>query len=367
MKKRFILSTVIFLVLLFFAWVIYNHLHSKIKVETIKPILVSVTTAKIKTVPFTIHALGQVVAPETIMLKTQTGGVVTHINFKGGQTVTKGQLLLQLDSVSAKASVAERYANYINLRTQYNRYAKLSKIDYSAVSKDDLSQKKSAMEAAKAQWQSAKQQLSYTQIRAPFNGTIGIPEQTFNQIAVDTANLSEPVQLNIGSYLPSGSAIAILSNPDHIFVQYQVPQNYGGKLKIGQLVHIKIAAFPKTVFKGVVRYISSIVFESDQAFEVVASIENPNPLIRSGMNADISQVLDPHRKILTIPGLSLVPSLSGYSVYKIEDSKVKAVPVSIGERFNDLVAITAGLKPGDHVISNGTLDVQPGMKVKIKK
>ncbi len=366
MKRLYVLITIIILIALgagFWLW----HRNAQSTPPATQPTLVSVVAASLKTIPLTVKALGQIVAPETIMLKTQTDGVVTNIYFKSGQTVTKGQLLLQLDPTAAQAQVAQQYANYINLKTQYDRYKKLVKLDNSAVSADMLSQKENLMIAAKAQWQAAKQQLSFTQVTAPFDGTIGIPEQISDPVATVGTPLNEPVQLNIGSYLPAGSPVAILSNPQHMFVQYQVAQNYSSKLQIGQPVTIKISAFPNQIFTGSVKYISPVVYQSNQAYDVVASIDNPNPLLRSGMNVSITQAIDPKQQILAIPGLCLVSSLSGYSVYTIEDSKVKEVPVIIGQRYNNLVAIKSGLKLGDQVITSGALIVHPGMAVQITK
>lgn len=365
MKRLYLLIAVIVLIVIGLGYWSRQH-HKQAVPASAKPTLVSVTAATLKTIPLSVNALGQVVAPQTIMLKTQTDGIVTNIYFKSGQTVTKGQLLLQLDPTTAKAQAAQQYANYNNLKTQFDRYQKLSKLDNDAVSADMLSQKENLMKAAEAQWQAAEKQLDFTQIKAPFDGVVGVPQQIAAQVATAGASLQDPLQLNVGSFLPAGSAIAILSNPQHMYAQYQVAQSYSSQLQVGQPVTIRISALPNHIFKGKVKFISPIVYQSSEAFEVIASIDNPNPLLRSGMNADVNQVLNPNQQILAIPGLSLVPSLTGYSVYMIENSKVKTVPVTIGQRYNQLVAIKSGLKPGDEIITSGALLVHPGMSVQVK-
>ena len=85
------------------------------------------------------------------------------------------------------------------------------------------------------------------------------------------------------------------------------------------------------------------------------------------MNAVVTQTLRADRKILAVPGISLVPSLSGYDVYKIDDSKVKAVPVQVGERYDTLVTITSGIQPGDEIIVSDIEKVHPGSPVKVVK
>lgn len=365
MKRWLIFSMIVLVIIACLSVWLWRDYKAK-QPQTDKPTTVSVTAVTIKTIPLTVKALGQIIAPETIMLKTQADGTVTQIYFKSGQVVKKGQLLLQLDPTAAKAQEAEQFANYTNLKTEYDRYIELAKINKTAVSADMLSQQENAMKAAKAVWQAAVQQVSNMQIKAPFDGIIGIPEQILNQISVDGTPLNEPAQLSIGAYLPSGSAVAILSNPKNMFVQYQIPQEYSSELQIGQAVTIKMSAFPKQIFTGVVKYISPVVYQDNQAYDVVSTIDNPDPSFRSGMNVSVAQTINPNQQILAVPGLSLVPALSGYSVYVIQDSKVQAIPVTIGERYGNLVTILSGLKVGDQVITSGALNVHPGMSVAVE-
>lgn len=365
--KRILVISFVILVLVFGTGVWYwHHQHQKTVNPKTPTTLVMVTKAKIEIVPKQVRAIGQVIAPETTVLKTQSAGVVTHLYFKSGQFVKKNQLLMQIDPTEAKAAVAQQYANYTNLNTQYQRLLKLAKISKGDVTADQLSQAKNNTLAAKAQWQDAKKLLSNTQVRAPFSGVIGVPQAILNQIALGGGTVNETEPLTVGSYLSIGSPIAILSNNQNILVQYQVPEIYSAAIKIGQPVTVRFLSFPKRAFLGNVTYISPIVYQNTQAYNVQARIRDPNHVLRSGMNASITQTINPNRRILTVPGLALVPSLSGYSVYTVDSSKVKAVPVTIGERFKDLVAIKAGLKPGDIIIANGSLNAQPGMTVKVQ-
>jgi RND family efflux transporter MFP subunit len=358
--KRFSI-TVLILIISAGAGVWYWNKHHSAPAASVsampEPALVSTVKAKILTIPLQIKALGQVVAPQTVMLKTQIAGPVTGLFFKSGEFVQKNQLLIQVDQTAAKAAAAQQLANYSNSETQYDRLARLSKLSKSAdVSANQLFQAKNTMLASKAQWEAAEKNLADTQIRAPFAGTIGLPQAVPSQIA----------QLNIGTYLAAGDSVALLSNTREMLVQYQVPEFYSDTLKLGQPIAVSFMAFPNKVFHGHVTYISPVIYQNTQAYNVRAAINDPGNLLRSGMNANVTQTIDPNRKIIAIPGTSLVPSLSGYSVYTIEKSKVKEIPVTIGQHFNGLVAIKSGLKAGDAVIESGQLNVHPGMTVTVK-
>lgn len=365
MKRFGIISLILILVAGAGAWY-WHTLHSKTLTPVAKPTLVSTIKAKVVTIPLQVKAIGQVIAPQTVMLKTQIAGPVTKLFFKSGELVKKNQLLVQVDQTAAKAAVAQQLANYSNLKSQYDRLVRLSKLSKGDVTADQLSQAKNNTLAAQAQWQAAEKQLDDTQIRAPFAGTIGLPQAVLNQIAIGGTAVNETAQLNVGTYLAEGAPVAILSNTREMLVQYQVPELYSGLLKLGQPVNVSFMAFPNKIFHGYVTYISPVVYQNTQAYNVRASINDPNELLRSGMNANVTQTINPTRKIIAIPGISLVPSLSGYSVYTIEKSKVKETPVTIGQHFKGLVAIKSGLKAGDAIIQSGNLSVHPGMTVKIQ-
>lgn len=341
--------------------------HKKTTIRKMPPTLVHVQAAKAHELPLTVSALGQVITPNTIMLKTKTAGDIAAIYFHEGDYVKKGQPLIRMNDVTQKANLAEKQADYNNLKTQYARYIKLQKQYPGAVSQDTISQTLDKMKAAKAEVEATQQTLHDTLIRAPFDGTIGRLQAAANTLSLGGQSQDQATQLAAGTYLPTGSPIAILSNTEHVLVQYQVPQIESALLKQGQTVTVSSAAFPNRTFKGNVTAISPVVYENSQTYEVIASIKNDKQDLRSGMKVFIKQVLMKEHKVLAIPGISLVPSLNGYSVYMIEKAKVKAVPVVIEQRFGKLVSIASGLKAGDKVITEGINKVQPGAHVTVAK
>lgn len=365
MKAKMSISILVILALIGVSLFFLLHHPKKIVARKIPPTVVYVQAAQQHDFPLTVSALGQVVAPKTIMLKTKTAGAITHIYFEQGDTVKEGQPLLQIDDAAAKANLAEKQANYASLKTQYQRYLRLQKKYPGAVSQDTLSQTLEKMNAAKADVNATKQALIDTLIRAPFSGTIGRLQATTSTLNVGGQSQSQATPLAIGTYLPSDSPIAILSNASKVDVQYQIPQTESQYLKTGQTISVSSEAYPNKKFSGQVIAISPIVYENSQTYEVVARVENINLDLRSGMKVFVTQTLIKNHQVLAIPGISLVPSLSGYSVYMIEDHKVKAVPVTIGERDNELISITSGLKAGDKVITTGIEKVQPGTHVTV--
>ena len=365
MIKKLSITAVI--VSLLIALALYFLLHHKTTASPKTPAtVVRVSAAKWHSLPLTVSALGQVIAPKTIMVKTKVAGDIVAIYFHEDEFVKQGQPLLRIDDTIAKANLAEKQANYVSLKTQYNRYLTLQKNYPGAVSQDTILQTLQKMKAAQAEMDSAKKALNDTLIRAPFSGNIGHLQATVNALSIAGQSQNQTTEQTVGIYLPAGSPIAILSNTTRVFVQYQVPQTDSRFLKQGQRVEVSSEAYPNDVFHGTVVSISPVVYENSQTYEVIAQINNANRALKSGMKVFVMQTLIPNHKVLVIPGISLVPSLNGYSVYMVEQGKVKAVPVVIQQRHGQWVSIQSGIKAGDRVITDGIGKVQPGTHVVAK-
>lgn len=367
MKKIIIVIVVLVLIGGGFAWCHWSH--RPITPATQAPQVISVKTQKVvkATIPLQVHAVGQILALKTIMLRAKQPGQIAAIYVKSGQWVKKGQLLLQINDTSEKANLALQEATYNNLHSDYRRYILLIKRAPNSVSADLLSQKLSALKVAKAHVTAAKKQLLDTRVIAPFSGRISSLESVANITTIAGQQLSHTTQIAVGAYLQVGAPIAVLSDTKDVIVQYQVPQDYSQDLHLGQKVLVQTSAYPKHTFHGTVHYLSPTILSDTQAYIVRAVIENPKAKLKSGMNAMVTQTLRADRKILAVPGISLVPSLTGYDVYMVDNSKVKAVPVQVGQRYNTLVAITSGIQAGDEIIVSGIEKVHPGASVKVVK
>ena len=172
-------------------------------------------------------------------------------------------------------------------------------------------------------------------------------------------------ELAVGAYLNVGDPIVLISNPDDMRVSYLVPQLYSAKLKYGQTITVTSTAYPKDVFKGVVNFISPVVDQVSQSFQIRATIHNTARKLRSGMNVFVRHMMEPKRSVIAVPGIALTPTLTGDQVYVVKNNKVAALPVKVGARAGTWVEIHKGLKVGDRVIVAGVSKVHPGSKVKV--
>ncbi|WP_416430636.1 efflux RND transporter periplasmic adaptor subunit [Piscirickettsia salmonis] len=334
-----------------------------------KAVSVTLETVKERVIPIQFSTIGTIISPRTVMLKAQQAGLVTHIYFQSGEQVTKGQRLLQIDNHKQQAALAKAKANLFSLKTDYQRNLQMTQKDHMAVSANTLDQKLGAVRAAQAVVASARESLTETTVRAPFAGQIGALEPINNSTNVSESPFKQSSQVTLGSYLAEGDSIVILTDPNALLIQYQLPQEYSTQMAVNQQVHITIAQHTwaeKTdkspVITGTVSYISPTLITNSHAYLAHARINTLNKTVRlkPGMTVLLTQTLQEDNKALVVPGLSLVPTFNGFSVYTVDHHKAKAVPIEIGNRYNTWVIINHGLKPGDQIITNKLNDIHPG-------
>lgn len=365
MKKSIVVvaGVILLLILTYFS---YRHLDtSKTTVTPQAVTMVKLSVVKKHNIPLKVNAVGQLLAPQTVMLKSKVTGVILKVYFKPGQWVKKGQMIVKIDDGDQKTKLANAEATYEINKLKYLRYKKLQKADVNAVSQDDLSTALGTMKADQALVANAKQMLKNTEVRAPFSGLVSTLASLSSANYAFGQALAMGSQLTRGAFLNSGDPIVLISNPDNMRVVYLVPQIYSQKIKYGQAVKVTSTAYPKATFQGKVNFISPIVNQVSQSYEVRAKIDNDNRKLRAGMNVFVTQMLDKNRQVIAIPGIAITPSLTGNQVYVVTKGKVAAKQVTIGARFGTMVEITSGLKAGDRVIVVGVAKVHPGSKVKV--
>ena len=365
MKKNITLVTgvILFVVLAYFGYRYFSP--SKIIVPPQTVTKVKLTVVKKHNIPLKVNAVGQLLAPQTVMLKSKVAGAIVKVNFKPGSWVKKGQLIVKIDDADQKSKLANAEATYEMDRLKYLRFKKLQKADINAVSEDDLSTALGTMKADQALVANAKQMLKNTEVRAPFSGLVSTLASLSSANYTFGQTVAMGSQLTQGAFLNVGDPIVLLSNPDNMRVIYLVPQIYSQKIRYGQAVSVTSTAYPKATFHGKVNFISPIVNQVSQSYEVRAKIFNNKRKLRAGMNVFVTQMLDKNRQVIAIPGIAITPSLTGNQVYVVLNGKVAAKQVTIGARFGTMVEITSGLKAGDRVIVIGVAKVHPGSKVKV--
>src|ERR1700712_2601186 len=214
MKTKYIIYTLLALLV---AFLIYNKFFSKKGKQNSAaaagkgkrkngPVSVNIMVVKDTAVSNQIDVTGTIDANERVNLISQTAGNITGIYFTEGTRVSKGQLLVKVYNQDLQSSLQQIQAQMILARDINNRNKIL--LEKEAVSKEEYETSLSSLNAMKAQADVIRAQISRTEIRAPFSGTIGL------------RNVSP------GGYLSPSTSIATLVNIDPAKVTFSVPERY---------------------------------------------------------------------------------------------------------------------------------------------
>ncbi|WP_420467860.1 efflux RND transporter periplasmic adaptor subunit [Panacagrimonas sp.] len=334
----------------------------------VPPATISASAAEAMTWDNQLEAIGSVVAVNGTDVTTEAGGIVTEIHFESGAHVKRGARLVTLDSANERGELERLKAQAELSRLNLERRKKL--FDLEAISKSDLDAANAEANAARAAAQAQQALLSQKDIRAPFDGQLGIR------------------QINLGQYLSPGTPIVSLQSVDPIEFDFSLPEQHLAVAEPGLKVELTVDGYADTTFTGEVTAVEPRVDEATRNFGLRARLPNPDHKLRAGQFGRVKLLLPGERELLAVPRTAINYSSYGTSVFVVREKKQDpATPdvapsagdaqatdaasgeqkpsleviqrfVRIGEARGDFVAVLEGLKPGERVATSGLLKLR---------
>jgi membrane fusion protein (multidrug efflux system) len=302
-----------------------------------------------------ISAVGSLRAVRGVEVANEIAGLVQSVHFKSGDTVTTGQLLVQLNADSDVAQLQTLMAAVELAETVYERNKK--QLIAQAVSQASLDADAADLKGKRAQVAQQKALVSKKTIRAPFAGRLGISS------------------VNPGQYLNPGEKIVTLQALDSIYVDFYLPQQELSRVSSKQAVVAVTDTYPDKKFNGKISAISPKVDSQTRNVQIEALIANPRHQLLPGMYATIKVQAGKAKRYLTIPRTAVTFNPYGETVYIVEekgatkDGKpslfVRQTFVTLGPARGDQVAIIKGVKEGERIVSSGQLKLKSGNPVVI--
>jgi len=317
------------------------------------PTQVVATLVNSTQVPAALTAVGSLRAVREVMLAPEVAGRISGINFAPGQWVGAGATLVQLYDGPERADRAAAAAKANLARLQLARSREL--VPAGAESREVLQQREAEYQQALAAVRQLDARLYQKRIAAPFAGQIGVR------------------RVNLGQYLNPGDQVASLTDLSQLYVDFNVAQQELSKLALGSQVVVTSDAWPGRSFTARVTTIEPRVAEDSRNISVQGVVANPDRALRPGMYVNASLTLPPVPNALVVPSTAIMTSAQGDSVVVVRgpnarrEGKAEMVGVQTGMRFGNAVIVSSGLKPGDVVVTEGQLRVQPGAAVKVGK
>lgn len=308
-------------------------------------ILVEAAPVRVERLPRTISTVGSLRSDETIVVRPEVAGRVATIAFKEGERVAAATVLVSLDDSVQRAELARAEANLALARTKHERALELR--DKGFISVQAIDEAENNLRVAIAEAQLARARLAKTQIRAPFDGIVGLR------------------QVSLGDYVKEGQDLVNLEKTDPLKMDFRVPEVRHADVRDGQSLQLTLDAMPDQLFEGRVYAINPLLDASGRALVIRARVPNPRSQLRPGMFARVRILTAEIVDSLVVPEESIFTVGEDRFVYRIVGGKAERRKVETGQRSGGKVEIASGLAATDRVVTAGHIKLREGASVRV--
>ena len=357
MAKRMILMLSVTAVLLTaLGFIKFKEVQSAVHAAAFQPPPEAVTSvvAQREQWPATTNIIGTVEAVHGVTVSADLPGTVERINFDSGKAVREGEILVELDTRQERAQLAALEAQRDLARVNFRRMQQL--VDQGVISRMEYDQATAQQKATEANVAETRATIERKTIRAPFSGILGIRK------------------VNLGQYLSAGSAVVPLQSLNPIYVDFGVPQQAAGQVRVGGALRVTSEDLAGQVWTGRVTALDSVVDPATRNVQVQATLSNPGGKLQPGMFVQVEVVVGASRPVITLPASAISYAPYGDSVFIISDLKdqkgqtyrgVRQQFVKVEGSRGDQVAVISGVKPGDEVVTSGVFKLRNGAAVQV--
>ncbi len=289
-----------------------------------------------------INSSGTLRPDEEVDLAFETSGKIVGINFTEGTRVKRGDLLAKINDRPLQAQLDKLQAQL--KMSEAKEFRQRSLLDRDAISQESYDQIVTDVQSIKADIDLIRARISETELRAPFDGIIGL------------RYLSE------GSYATPSTKIARLIKTSPIKIEFSIPEKYAQEIKIGYPVTFVIDGNNK-VFNASVYAVDPKIDIETRTIVIRALYPNKNDELKSGRYAGITLQLSQIDDAIAIPTEALIPEMDGERVFIYNNGKAHSKKVNTGLRTESKIQITDGLILGDTLITTGIMQLRENLPI----
>jgi membrane fusion protein, multidrug efflux system len=291
-----------------------------------------------------ITSTGTLRAEESVELQAEISGKVTAINFTEGARVRRGDLLVKLNDAETRATLSGATYRQTLAKLREQRFAKL--LEQGVARQEEYDTALNEVNIQKAQAELFEAQLAKTEIRAPFDGVVGL------------RYVSE------GALINAATRVATLQRLDKLKIDFSVPEKYATRIRPGSPVTFTVAGGERS-FKGTIYAFDPRIDSVTRTVVIRAVALNTEGKLLPGAFATIALTLQEVENAILVPAVAVIPEMNEKSVFVIHDGKAERRVVETGTRLENSVHIISGLKPGDEVITSALQQMRNGQMVRV--
>lgn len=316
----------------------------KATMKSNQPINVTAYIASSRLLEHKIFSSGSVAANEEVELRPELSGKLIAVYFKEGSTVRKGSLLAKINDADLQAQLRKQQLQYKLAKEREARLKGLLEIN--GVSQEEYDALVTQSQSINADIDFTRSQIAKTEIRAPFDGKIGLKQKS------------------VGSYLSVSDIIATIQQLDVLKIDFTVPELYASLVSVGDTIHFSVDN-KSEMQTAIVFAIEPRIDEQTRNIQIRAMYNNVHSSIFPGAFAKIELIANKKEASILIPTEAVIPELRGKKVYVFKAGKAVSVMVQTGTREDAAIEITEGLNIGDTIITTGIMSLKPNADVAI--
>jgi membrane fusion protein (multidrug efflux system) len=291
-----------------------------------------------------IYSTGSLIPDEEVELSFEASGKVVGIFFKEGTRVKKGELLAKINDRPLQAQLLKLQAQ--RKLTEEREFRQRQLLDRDAISRESYDQVATELQSLEADIMLIQARISETELRAPFDGIVGLR------------------MVSEGAFATTQTKIVQLVKISPLKIEFSIPERYAGEVMPGYPITFVIDGVQKS-FTAEVYAVAPKVDINTRTIVARAYYPNINEELKPGRFASVRALLSQIDNTISVPTEAIIPEMEGEKVYIIKNGKAREVKVTLGLRTESHVQIQKGLNFGDTLLTTAILQLRQGIPVQL--
>jgi membrane fusion protein (multidrug efflux system) len=292
-----------------------------------------------------IEAPGTILPNENTDLHPEISGRIVAINLKEGAVVKAGTTLIKLFDDDLQAQLKKLVVQLRIAEATEQRQKELLAVN--GTSQQDFDNASLTVSNIKADIELLKVDIGRTELKAPFNGRLGLRN------------------VSLGAYVTPATIITNIAQVNQIKVEFTVPEKYASEMLPGRTVQLRADGTKNLYYATVIAAQNSIAVDT-RSLMVRAQVKNPDAAISPGAFVQVSLAVGNNLPAIMVPTQAVIPSTRFKRVILCRDGKAVFQNVTTGFRDSSRVEILEGIRSGDTIVTNGLLTIKEAMPLKVK-
>ncbi len=289
---------------------------------------------------------GSLLPAEETQIRSEVSGRVVQLNIPEGSVVQKGMMLVKLFDGDLQAQLRKLEVQLQIGEKNAERQKELLAIN--GISQQEYDLATLNVDNLKADIESVKISISKTEIRAPYEGQVGLRN------------------ISLGSYLSPSDIITTIRDINQLKLEFSVPEKYAKTINKGYVVSFRVDGGMRD-HSGIVLATEGNVNQTTRTLRIRAIVKGKDAELVPGVFARVNLQLGRTDQALMIPTQSIIPTARNKQVIVLRGDTAIFSVVETGIRDSAYVQINSGLKFGDTVITTGLMAIRPSVKLRIGK